>query len=125
MGTDVKRVGCWHPSLLGWIAALSGVLTCLLVFVKGGEYTRQVDVNTMRLGLIETAGSSTFQGHVKFDEEQNANMKARILRLEDAIINLGDIRSRLSAIETRLVTIAEENRAQRETLTSIIKERTK
>ena len=118
-----KRGGFARMAVPNWIGAVSGLLTCLFVFVKGGEYTRQVDVNTMRLGLIETSGSSTFQGHVKYDQEQNDNMKARITRLEDAIINLGDIRSRLTAIETRLVTIADDSRVQREAITALLKER--
>ena len=108
-------------AVANYIAAISGVITCLFVFVKGGEYTRQVDVNTSRLGLLETAGSPTVQAHIKFDVEQIENIKTRLVRLEDAFVNLGDIRSRLTAIETRLISMAEDARVQRDALSELLK----
>lgn len=112
----LRNASSWFNVLGG----LCGLITCGAVLVSGGRYTRQVDVNTDRINVIERGGSPGLIAHEKKDDERVDEIKRRMNKVEEAITLLTDVRGHLGIIDERLDNFAKKFLIQQEQINNLI-----
>jgi len=75
--------------------------------VAGGQYVRQVDNDSQRILKLEQFGSPAMIAHDQLDRSETDELRRRVLRLEDAIVVIADVKGQLGSINARLDTIAD------------------
>ena len=95
------------------ILAMSvGLMTwmCTIVIAHGNmlaSYGTQIQVNSDRIGRIETSGSAGLMTHVKEDDARVGMMDRRIEKLEQAVIILQSAPAELKAIAIEIRNLRE------------------
>lgn len=96
-------------SAFNLVGGVSGLLSLGLLVWNGGNLWRQVQEHERRLGSIEVGGSNRLQVHEGLDNERINDLRVsrddsnrRMLKLEDAILALAEIRGDVKTINTRL-----------------------
>lgn len=99
-------------SAFNLVGGVSGLLSLGLLVWNGGNLWRQVQEHERRLGSIEVGGSNRLQVHEGLDNERINDLRVsrddsnrRMLKLEDAILALAEIRGDVKTINTRLDTL--------------------
>lgn len=112
-------------SVLNVLGGLSGLITCGAVLISGGRYTRQVDINTERLGFIERTGTPGLIAHERSDDERVEEIKRRMNKVEDAITLLTDVKGRLGIVDERLDNFAKKFLLQQEQINLLLGQKPK
>lgn len=101
-------------SLLNVLGGLSGIITCCSVLIVGGRYTRQIDVNTERITVIERGGSPSLIAHEKMDEERVHDVQRRMDKVEDTIVLLVDVKGRMGVMDERIDNLSKRTMLQQD-----------
>jgi hypothetical protein len=105
-------------ALFNFVGGLSGLLSLLLVALVGGQYMKQVEVNTHRLDRIESGGSPTVQAL-----EKSLSLEVEARREADSVSGkrLDDYRLDFSQRINNITQLLEKLVEQQTTLISLIR----
>jgi len=94
--------------MFSFVGGVSGLVALLSVALAGGQYVRQLNVDTERITTIDNRGSSGFRAHVEAQAVRDATVSKSISNLEEQIRLNSEVRGDLRVINTKLEGIQKQ-----------------
>jgi hypothetical protein len=105
-----SRVFAVVESVILGVCVMLITWTAQTVIVQGKVMASQgtsIEANENRLTSIEDRGSRSLESHMRLDDNRDANMSERVMKIEAAILALQALAGDIKAIGVQLATLHE------------------
>lgn len=108
MKNEQRGVAITIADILNFIGGVSGLIALATLVFMGGSIVEKIRTLDLRVTAIESAGSSTLRTHIAADEKMDESVNARLRMLEENIVSLHRIETKLETASTKLDMLKEQ-----------------
>lgn len=108
MKQEQRGVAITIADILNFVGGVSGLVALATLVFMGGSIVEKIRTLDIRVTAIENAGSSTLRSHIAADEKMDESINARLRMLEENILALHSIETKLESASTKLDMLKEQ-----------------
>lgn len=108
MKNEQRGLAVTVADILNFVGGVSGMIALATLVFMGGALVEKMKALDIRVTAIESAGSSTLRSHVAADEKMDESINARLRMLEENILSLHRIETKLETASTKLDMLKEQ-----------------
>lgn len=108
MKNEQRGLAVTVADILNFVGGVSGMIALATLVFMGGALVEKMKALDIRVTAIESGGSSTLKSHVAADEKMDEAINARLRMLEENILSLHRIETKLETASTKLDMLKEQ-----------------
>lgn len=108
MKQEQTKVAVTFADILNFIGGVSGLIALATLVFMGGSIVEKIRSLDLRVTAIESAGSATLRTHIAADAQMDESINARLRMLEENIVSLHRIETKLETASTKLDMMKEQ-----------------